>query len=74
MGQQEEVMYTITVHNAQGASEQHSAPTRKAIDAWLAAWDNPLRLSARVTDQDGNEVAEKPARGRRKLMWKVRAR
>jgi hypothetical protein len=61
-------MMTITVHNAQGASDQHKAETRTGINRWLASWSDPENLTARVVDEHGELMAEKYT-GRKTLVW-----
>jgi len=61
------VKYLIIVHNEQGASEAYTASTRAAINRWLAGWQDPESLTARVT-KDGHEVASKIT-GSKRLVW-----
>lgn len=60
--------YTITVLNAQGASEQHTACTKAAINDWLATWSDPEDLTATVKDDAGNQVGSKRL-GRKTIAW-----
>jgi len=64
-------MYTIIVHNAQGASEQHKGRTKAIINAWLRSWGDPENLTVRVLDDEGIEVARKP-RGVKRITWPER--
>ncbi len=53
-------MYTITVHNEQGASEQHNADSIESCQAWLGdTWSDVENLKAVIT-HGRNEVAVKP--------------
>lgn len=62
-------MYTITVHNSQGASDQKSnLPTKAAVKSYLATWSDPENLTARITDDRGNVVGEKSV-GRKTITW-----
>jgi hypothetical protein len=58
---------SILVHNKQGASEG-TVGTKKEINAWLRGWSDSENLSAVVTDENGDVVAEKP-RGRKTIKW-----
>jgi hypothetical protein len=62
--------YTITVSNAQGASEQFTGDTRREIGDYLATWAEPQNLAAIVRDDDGAVVAEKPLK-RKTILWQV---
>lgn len=61
-------MYTITVHNRQGASEQYKGKTKAAINKWLRSWSDPETLVAIVRDGEGREVGNK-ARGPKRITW-----
>ena len=62
-------MYTIIVHNSQGASDEHKGRTKAAINAWLRdTWDRPKDLTARVLDDEGQEVGTKE-RGKQRITW-----
>jgi hypothetical protein len=61
-------MYEIIVHNNQGASDAHTAATRKDIETWLRGWSDPENLSAVVTDEYHMDVGYKPA-GRKTINW-----
>lgn len=64
-------MYTIIVHNAQGASDEHKGRTKAVINAWLRSWRDPENLTVRVLNDAGEEIATKP-RGVKRIIWPER--
>ena len=61
-------MYTIIVHNKQGASDIHKASTKAEIDGWLDGWRDPQNLTAVVRDCQDRQVGAK-AMGVKRIKW-----
>lgn len=64
-------MYTIIVHNNQGASDRYTGRTQADISRWLDGWGDPQNLSAEVLDEHGETVVTKEM-GKKRINWPKR--